>query len=417
MKRWIIGLLVVAALGVAGYFGYRHYAAGKTVDPRYRTGKVERGDVVQVVRATGTIQPIRMVQVGTQVNGPINKLYVDYNSRVKAGDLVAQIDPTTYEARLAQDQANLAQSQATVEQTQAKLTQAEKELERARKLTARDMISQADLDTATATRDVLTAQLKVSQAAVAQAEASLRLSRANLGYTTIRSPVDGVVINRKVSEGQTVVASMTAQTLFLIATDLRRIQVEASIPEADIGNIALGQQVTFTVDAFDMAFTGTVTQIRMAAETVQNVVTYPVVIQADNPDTKLFPSMTADIVCEIARHENVLKIPNAALRFKPEEPADKSADPAAMERKTTRKTSPKTERGPKVWIEKPDGSGVNPVFVSLGVTDGIFTELKQAGTLAEDQEVITGLLTTTDNDKTVNPFTPQMPGNARRATR
>ncbi|MEI8351238.1 MAG: efflux RND transporter periplasmic adaptor subunit [bacterium] len=417
MKRWIIGLLVAAALGVAGNFGYRHYAAGKTAEPRYRTGKVERGDVIQVVRATGTIQPIRMVQVGTQVNGPINKLYVDYNSQVKAGDLVAQIDPTTYEARLAQDQANLAQSQATVEQTQAKLTQAEKELERARKLTARDMISQADLDTATATRDVLTAQLKVSQAAVAQAEASLRLSRANLGYTTIRSPVDGVVINRKVSEGQTVVASMTAQTLFLIATDLRKIQVEASIPEADIGNIALGQQVTFTVDAFDMAFTGSVTQIRMAAETVQNVVTYPVVIQAGNPDTKLFPSMTADIVCEVARHENVLKIPNAALRFKPEETPDKSGGTAAMERAASRKTAPKTERGPKVWIEKPDGSGVKPVFVSLGITDGAFTELKQAGTLTEEQAVITGLLTPADADKTVNPFTPQMPGNARRATR
>ncbi len=416
MKHWIIGL-VVLALGGTGYFGYRYYAAEKTAESRYRTGKVERGDVVQVVRATGTIQPIRMVQVGTQVNGPINKLYVDYNSRVKAGDLVAQIDPTTYEARLAQDQANLAQSQATVEQTLAKLTQAEKELERARKLTSREMISQADLETATATRDVLTAQLKVSQAAVAQAEASLRLSRANLGYTTIRSPVDGVVINRKVSEGQTVVASMTAQTLFLIATDLRKIQVEASIPEADIGNIALGQQVAFTVDAFDMAFTGSVTQIRMSAETVQNVVTYPVMIQADNPDTKLFPSMTADIVCEVARHENVLKIPNAALRFKPEETPDKSGGTAAMERKDSRKTGPKTERGPKVWIEKPNGGGVKPVFVSLGITDGAFTELKQAGLLAEDQEIVTGLLTPTDTGKTVNPFTPQVPGNARRATR
>lgn len=418
MKRWIIGLILVA-LAVGGYFIYQHYTTDPSEESRYRMGKVERGDVVQTVRATGTIQPIRLVQVGTQVNGPIRKLYVDYNSCVKAGDLVAQIDPTTYEARLAQDQANLAQSQANIEQTQAKLTQAEKELERARKLTAREMISQADLDNATATRDGLVAQLKVVQAAVAQAEASLRLSKANLGYTTISSPVDGVVIARNVSEGQTVVASMTAQVLFQIATDLKKIQVEASIPEADIGNVALGQRVTFTVDAFDTTFTGTVSQIRMAAVTVQNVVTYPVVIQADNPDNKLFPSMTADIVCEVARHENVLKIPNAALRFKPEE--EKKAkngktEKAEKERHGTKKKAPKEERGPTIWTEKPDQSGIKPTFVTLGITDGAFTELKDAGALAEGQEIIIGMQAVTDKDKTVNPFTPQMPG-ARRIQR
>jgi len=413
MKRWIISLVLVA-VAVAGYFSYRYFYADKSKESRYRTAPVERGDVIQTVRATGTIQPIRLVQVGTQVNGPIRKLYVDFNSRVKAGDLVAQIDPTTYEARLAQDQANLTESLANVEQTQVKLLQAEKELERARKLTAREMISQADLDTAIATRDSLLAQLKVAQAAVAQSEASLRLSKANLGYTTISSPVDGVVIARNVSEGQTVVASMTAQVLFLIATDLRKIQVEASIPEADIGNIALGQRVTFTVDAFDQTFTGAVTQIRMAAVTVQNVVTYPVVIQAENPDTKLFPSMTADIICEVARHENVLKIPNAALRFKPED-KDKTA-------KNGKDSSPlkkrvRLEQGPRIWIQKPDGNGVNPVPVSLGITDGAFTELRDPGLLKENQDLITGMQVTTDDEKTVNPFTPQMPGQARKATR
>ena len=179
MKRWIIGLVLVA-VAVAGFFAYRYFAGGQSEESHYRTARVEHGDVIQTVRATGTIQPIRLVQVGTQVNGPIRKLYVDYNTSVKAGDLVAQIDPTTYEAKLAQDQANLTESLANVEQTQVKLLQAEKELERAKKLTAREMISQADLDTAVATRDVLLAQQKVSQAAVAQAEAALRLSKANL---------------------------------------------------------------------------------------------------------------------------------------------------------------------------------------------------------------------------------------------
>jgi len=414
MKRWIIGIVLVA-IAVTGYWATRYYSSNKSKESRYRTAPVERGDVVQTVRATGTIQPIRLVQVGTQVNGPIRKLYVDYNSQVKAGDLVAQIDPTTYEARLAQDQANLTQSQANVEQTRVKLNQAEKELERANKLTAREMISQADLDTAVAARDALLAQLKVVQAAVAQAEASLRLSKANLGYTTISSPVDGVVIARNVSEGQTVVASMTAQVLFLIATDLRRIQVEASIPEADIGNIALGQRVTFTVDAFDLVFTGAVTQIRMAAVTVQNVVTYPVVIQADNPGTKLFPSMTADIVCEVARHENVLKIPNAALRFKPEE-KDKTAKNGKDNNAPKRRA--RLDQKPRVWIQTPDGNGVKPVSISLGITDGSFTELRDPATLTENQDVMTGMLVLSDDEKTVNPFTPPpMSGQTRRVTR
>lgn len=415
MKRWIITLVVLAA-AVGGYFLTRSFTADSGGKSRYRTGLVEKGDILQTVRATGTIQPILLVQVGTQVNGPIRKLYVDYNSHVKAGDLVAQIDPTTYEARLAQDQANLLESHASVDETQAKLTQAEKELERSRKLTEREMLSQSDLDTAIATRDALVAQLKVNQASVAQAEAAMRLSKANLQYTTIRSPVDGVVIARNVSEGQTVVASMTAQVLFQIATDLSTIQVEASIPEADIGNIKLGQRVTFTVDAFEQTFTGTVSQIRMAAVTVQNVVTYPVVIRADNPDQKLFPSMTADIVCEVARRENILKIPNAALRFKPEDKGAKEKN-KDMVRAPGKKAGTKAEhKGSKVWLEKPDHSGVHPAFVTLGITDGAFTEIKEAGGLEENQELVIGLQALTDDDKTVNPFTPQMPG-ARKVTR
>jgi HlyD family secretion protein len=409
MKRWIISLILLAATG--GAIGAYFYSSQKGGNTQYRTTKVERGDISQTVRATGTIQPIKLVQVGTQVNGPIRKLYVDFNSQVKAGDLVAQIDPTTYEARLAQDQANLIQSQANVEQTRAKLIQADKELERTQKLTAREMLSQSDLDASIAIRDTLNAQMKVSEAAVAQAQAALRLSQANLGYTTISSPVDGVVIN--VSEGQTVVASMSAQVLFLIATDLRKIQVEASIPEADIGNVALGQQVVFNVDAYEENFTGKVTQIRMAASTVQNVVTYPVIIQADNRDSKLFPSMTADIVCEVAHHENVLKIPNAALRFKLDD-RNAAESPAPPKGKGA---AARAGRDHKVWLQNPETGKIHTAFVSLGITDGSATEVRGDASLDENQYVITGIQATISPEKTVNPFTPQMSGSSRRLTR
>ena len=194
MKRWLAIAIVGAALAAGGGWAWWHSRNVKPI--QYRFARIERGDLVQTVRATGTAQPIKLVQVGTQVNGPITKLYVDYNSEVKAGDLVAQIDPITYEARLAQDTANLAQSEASVEETRAKLSQAEKDLARSQELVRRDMLSQADLDAAVATRDSLAAQLKVVLAAVEQAKASLRLSKANLSYTTINSPVDGVVIAR-----------------------------------------------------------------------------------------------------------------------------------------------------------------------------------------------------------------------------
>jgi HlyD family secretion protein len=401
MKRWIIAVVLVVAVSAGGFAYWQHK---KTVanTPRYRTARVERGDVIQTVRATGTIQPIKLVDVGTQVNGPIRKLYVDYNSLVKTGDLVAQIDSTTYEARLAQDRASLIQSQANVEQTRAKLVQAEKELERARKLTAREMLSQAELDTSVAAHDSLVAQLKVVEAEVSQAEAVLQQSTANLGYTTIRSPVDGIVIARNVSEGQTVVASFNAQVLFQIAGDLGKVQVEASIPEADIGNVATGQTVTFTVDAYDQTFTGRVSQIRMAAATVQNVVTYPVIVEAANPGNKLFPSMTADIICEVARHENVFKIPNAALRFKPERTNGESS---------TEKTVPgRTGHRPRIWISPAAGGSLRPVPVTLGITDGAFTEIGEPTPLVVGEEVVIGLQTAENTEKTVNPFTPQMPG-------
>ena len=400
MKRWwIAGAAAVALIAVAA--AWRLWPKGGR-NGAYRTARVERGDVVQTVRATGTVQPVTQVQVGTQVNGPVRKLYVDFNDPVKAGDLVAQIDPTAYQARFAQDEANVAQSLASVEAAQAKLAQSEKELTRARELVRREMLSQEETDAAVANRDTLAAQLKLAQASVEQAKAAARLSKANLDYTTIRSPVDGVVIARNVSEGQTVVASMSAQVLFLIAADLRQMQVEANIPEADIGRIQPAQPVTFTVDAYDQAFTGTVAQVRMAAATVQNVVTYTVIVRAANPEGKLFPGMTANISCEVARRENVLKAPNAALRFKP-------AGTAPPSRAGGDRNAGETS-GPKIWLEKKAGGPPVPVKVWPGITDGTFTELRKAEGVEAGLAVIVGPADKNASAQTVNPFTPRMPG-------
>jgi len=400
---------VVVVLAIAGgVIGYRYYKKAKSA-VSYRSVRVERGDIVQTVRATGNIQPMRLVDVGTQVNGPVKKLYVDFNDRVKAGDLVAQIDPTVYEARLAQDEANLVQSKASVEQTVARLTQADKELERSKTLASRDMISQSDLDTVVANRDALAAQEKVARAAVEQAEASLRLSKANLGYTTIESPVDGIVISRNASEGQTVVASMSAQVLFEIAADLRDVQVEASIPEADVGKIRAGQPVSFTVDAYDETFTGEVSQVRLAAATVQNVVTYPVIVKASNPEDKLFPGMTANIACEVDRRTAVLKVPNAALRFKPE------ATKASKKKAGTETRPDKGRGGPQIWVLSKPGATPVAVNVRTGIGDGSATEVCEPSDLKEGQVVATGVMSKEEaKSAVVNPFIPSPPPRGQR---
>ncbi len=376
---------------------------GNNANQRFRTMPIERGEVVQTVKATGVIQPIKLVQVGTQVNGPIKKLYVDFNDRVKAGQTVAQIDPAAYEAQAAQNEANLRRSIADVEQIGARLRQAERDLTRTKELAAQGLVAASALDAAVANRDALTAQLKLGRAVVEQSRAALNLSQTNLGYTTIKAPVDGVVIDRNVNEGQTVVASLTAQTLFVIATDLRHIQLEASIPEADVGKIRVGQPVSFTVDSYpEEDFHGTVAQIRLAAATLQNVVTYPVIINADNPDEKLFPNMTANISCEVARRQNALKLPNAALRFKPPQVSSENTSRSATSGPEA-KASPERANRATVGILEPKGP--KAATVTLGITDGAFTEVV-AGELREGQEVIMGLAEQGAKEGTVNPFAP-----------
>lgn len=414
----IVLLLMLVGVATASIWGIRRLTVKKTAAKVFRLVRIERGDLVQTVRASGIVQPIRLVLVGTQVNGPIQKLYVDYNDHVKAGDLVAQIDAIVYEARLAQDEANMGQALANVEQARAKLSQTEKELERVRKLAGQNMVSQTEQDAAVANRDTLAAQLKVADAVVRQGEAALRLSRANLAYTTIRSPVDGVVIERNVNEGQTVVASMTAQTLFSVATDLRQVQVLATIPEADIGKVAVGQRTTFTVDAHDQIFTGTVSQVRLAAVTVQNVVTYPVVILAANPDGKLLPSMTANIICEVAARTNVLKVANAALRVR----ADDVQTPNVTKGGETGSQAGASSGGGKqrvrsaaaarLWLPQPAGVAPVAVSVSVGISDGASTEIRVPTELTEGQQVIAGVLENgAKQEEIINPFAPKMPGN------
>ncbi len=389
MKKTLIVLALVAAAG-GGWYYYRQKAP-KKAPLTYRTATITRGTVIQDIRATGTIKPIKQVEVGTQVNGRLLQLYVDFNSVVTANQVVAQIDPAVYEATHAKDCAQLKSNEANVEQTAAKLALAEKDLARKSELATRKMLSQSELDIAVAERDALAAQLKVTKASVEQSQATVKMSSSNLGYCTIRSPVNGVVIARNVDEGQTVVSSMSAQKLFQIATDLGRIQVEASVPEADVGVIRTGQPVSFTVDAYATTFTGEVKQIRLSASSVQNVVTYPVIVEADNPGERLFPGMTANISVEVARRENVLTIPSAALRFMP--------------------TNLVTDiRGPKVWILNKD-KPPEAVAVKLGISDGTHNSLLDAPDDLEGKEVILGLQgsQSSSGGSPKNPFMPTPP--------
>jgi HlyD family secretion protein len=303
--KWTI-IIVAAGAVIAGgvwYFKGDHSAA-----PQYQTVLVTRGDLTQVVTATGTLNPVVNVTVGSQISGNIAKLFVDYNSQVKSNQVVAQLDPAIFQANVAQAAGDLANANANLELMQI-------EAKRADELFNNKLIAESDHDTAIANLHQAEAQVKIKQA-------TLDNAKINLEHCTIYAPVDGVVISRNVDVGQTVAASLSAPTIFVIANDLTKMQIDSNVSEADIGTVEEGQVVNFTVDAFpNRTFTGKVVQIRNSPTTVQNVVTYDVVIGVSNPDLKLRPGMTANASIIIARNENVLKIPNAAFRFKPPEPS------------------------------------------------------------------------------------------------
>ncbi|MCY3846349.1 MAG: efflux RND transporter periplasmic adaptor subunit [Acidobacteria bacterium] len=313
-KAILVALIVGTGIAVYGYYGLR------TVEfvPDVTTVTVTEGDIVDTVGATGALEAVTTVQVGSQVSGIIQELLVDFNSIVREGDVIMRLDPSLFETQLAQARANLARAEAEVERLRVAVEDAETQLVRAEGLAARALISDTELDAARVAVRSAEAQLKSAEAQVTQAQASLNQNQVNLEHTVIRAPIDGIVTSRLVDVGQTVAASFQAPELFVIAADLTKMRVIANIDESDIGRIRPNQRVTFTVDAYPAEeFEGSVTQIRLEPIVTQNVVTYATVIDAPNPELKLKPGMTATITLEIARRENVLRIPNAALRFRP----------------------------------------------------------------------------------------------------
>jgi HlyD family secretion protein len=410
MKRrgWIILVAVVVAVGALVAF-----ALSRNGQVQHFTAKVERGDIKDSVEATGTINAVITVQVGSQVSGTIAKLNADFNSRVHKGDVVALIDPALFKGALLQAtadlenaKANLVAAQANLEKAKAGLVQMKADYDRTMGLFGSGIMSQQQLDLAKANYDsanagVSGAAASVTQgeAQVSQKEAAMEVAQTNLNYTVIRSPIDGTVVARNVDVGQTVAASLQAPTIFTIAQDLSKMWVYAKTDESDVGNIKVGKPVTFKVDAFPKdTFHGVVSQVRMNATTVQSVVTYDTIIEFANPELKLFPGMTAYVTIPVATVENALKLPNTALRYKPPMSADEilatykkygidsserqlvSSEPGVVEASESGKGGTENlPRMPKantavVWKLGPDSSLV-PAKVSLGITDHAFTEV------------------------------------------
>lgn len=316
MKKWLVTLVLIAAAAAAVLY----YRRAKPVEASSTliTAPVTRGDVVEAVQATGALEAVTTVQVGTQVSGTIRSLHADFNSRVRAGQVVAQLEESAFEAQVAQATATLTRLQAERDRALVQVEDMQIKLKRARELSARQLLPASELDTAESNARQAQAALKSAEAQIVQARASLNQSQVNLGYTTIKAPIDGVVVSRNVDVGQTVAASMQAPTLFVIAKDLAEMQVSAAIDESDIGRIRTGQPVTFRVDAYpDDTFTGTVRQVRLQPVVTQNVVSYTTIISVPNPTLRLKPGMTATVTVELARADGVLRLPAAALRFRP----------------------------------------------------------------------------------------------------
>lgn len=395
MKRIVIGAVIIVVVVVAALL----LLSGGSAGVRYETEPVSRGDIVQSVSATGTVNPVTTVLVGTQVSGKIKALHADYNSVVKKGDLIAEIDPALFQAAVDQAKANLDNAKATLAKNQATLVDAQRTRDRYKDLLARHLVSQSDLDTSETAYLTAKATVDSSVTQIAQTQAALNQAQTNLFYTRILSPVDGTVISRNVDVGQTVAATFQTPTLFTIAVDLTKMQIDTSVDEADIGTIKEGEDADFTVDAFpEDTFHGTVFQVRNAATVVQNVVTYDVVVKVSNPDLKLRPGMTANVDIITSRARNVLRVPNAALRFVPPLPAGAAARPAQAQAPAGAPAKPpaagapsvgasaRGPRGPAVWIL--ERGKPKRVPVKIGISDGNTTQLLE-GDLKEGEPVIT----------------------------
>jgi len=374
----LLGTLVLLIVGASVLVFYRRSHAAPVV--HYETAAVDRGNIAAKVTATGNLSALLTVQVGSQVSGRVQYLYVDYNSTVKKGEPIARLDPVLFEAALAQAHANLLSLEGVLKKDQAQEINIQAIFNRTKALQEAQVMARADLDTASANLAAAKAQVEADQSNLESARALLNQAQVNLDYTTIISPIDGTVISRNVDVGQTVAASFQAPTLFVIARDLRHMQVDTNVGEADVGRLYAGMTATFTVDAFpNYEFTGKLRQIRNAAQTLQNVVTYDGVIDVENPDLLLRPGMTANITFVAAQKDNVVRLRNAALRFAPEPQlltrigVKDSPLPSGAAQDLSRK---------KVWVLR-DGKPVS-VAVSTGVSDGTWSELVQGHIQAGD---------------------------------
>ena len=407
-KRLLAGLLVLALLAGGAWLWKAKFAEKPA---QYTTEEIARGDITRVVSATGTIQAVNTVTVGSQVSGTIKRIYVDYNSQVKKGQLIAEIDPALLSDQARQAEAEVAASRANLAQAHAGLRDAARAYERQNSLFASDFVAKSALESAETSLATARAQVESARAGVRSSLATLSQRRTNLGYTKILSPVNGVVTGKEVSEGQTVAASLSAPELFTIAEDLSKMQVEAAVDEADIGYVREGMTVSFTVDTYpEDTFGGKVLQVRLSPSTTENVVTYTVVISASNPDLRLKPGMTANVNIETASAKDVLKVPNAALRFRPTAAngTRKAAAPEATPppppdggapggEGASKKSSAVTGRAqgsqPSVWVleaKKGARGTLKRVPVMVGLTDGTWTEV--SGDLSEGEAVVTGAL-------------------------
>lgn len=380
MKKLVIGVVVLLMLGAAGYYSF----SNKKPEITYKTAKVERGPIVSAVSATGSLAAVVTVQVGTQVSGTIQKLFVDFNSPVKKGQVIAQIDPALFNAQVEQSRGNYLNAQASLQRAKADLNDARRALERSRQLLKEGIVAQGDYDTAENRYEMAVATVKAAEGSVAQTNGAYKLAQTNLLYATIKSPVSGVVVSRNVDVGQTVAASFQTPTLFTIAQDLTKMEIDTSVDESDISRVRVGQPASFTVDAYpDKRFVGKVAQIRNAPVVTQNVVTYVVVISVDNKELLLKPGMTANVSIETARKEDVLKLPAPALRFRPKGPKEakeKQQAAGAGQQKT------KKEGGQHVYILGADNKPVR-VSVKTGINTDGYVELLE-GALKENDEVI-----------------------------
>ncbi|MDH5465966.1 MAG: efflux RND transporter periplasmic adaptor subunit [Candidatus Aminicenantes bacterium] len=428
-RKIIIGAVILVVITVTGIvLGLTVFNRNNGNNSKYKKEAVDRGNIEALVVTTGSLNPVTTVDVGSQVSGEIEKINVDFNSQVKEGQVIAQLEQSQFLSRVSQEEANYQSAVASLEKAKVTFNNLQKKYERALSLFEKDLLSYEEKESIETNYYGAKSDIQAAEARLAQANSQLETSKVNLTYTVIKSPIDGVVINRNINVGQTVAASFQAPVLFQIANDLTKMQVECSVDEADIGKVAEGQQVRFTVDAFpDENFRGVVKQVRYSPEIVQNVVTYTTIVEVDNPEMKLRPGMTATVSIVTGQALNALRVPNAALRFTPslsqeemralfakmkEERSSQrggtsqEAQPG-QKRDSSRQDAQRTESGQqqpgmkgqgmqgmqmrdfaRLWIEDEKGS-LKMVFIRKGVTDNSYTEVVR-GDLQEGQLVITG---------------------------